>query len=399
MAQVGRAAADGLDFAGKSVLIVGRLETIDRRTAAGLVKARGGRIGRSLGRDTLCLVVGHRAFDLVTSGVLQARIAEADRAGVLCLSENAFVRAIRHGIGKTAVAAASFGEVFASVGEPAAAPAVDADEGAFGAAEIAKMAGLSEDMLRLLALLDIIGLDGGRGGFHALAAARQAARLLNEGVSVAALSASVRRMLAIRCGDDPHPLARFRFDLDECRRPVLRIGERWAEVDGQLRLLLPESGNPVVEDLMAGAEEAEAAGDWTSAEALYRRCVDLDHRNPTAPFNLANVLCEQNRPREAALFYQVSLSRDPNCAAAWYNLAHLAEAGGDIDAACDRLQRALDCEPDFADAVYNLARLHYRGGAYARAAEGWRRYLQLDQDSEWARKARTGIALCRQHQR
>lgn len=399
MAEAGWAAADGLDFAGKSVLIVGRLETLDRRTAAGLVKARGGRIGRSLGRDTLCLVVGHRAFNLVTDGVLQARIAEADRAGVPCLSENAFVRVVTRGAGTCAVAADRVGETAAPVAEAAAGPAADAEAGAFGAAEIAKMAGLSEDMLRLLALLDIIGLDGGRGGFHALAAARQAARLLNEGVSVAALSASVRRMLTLHCRDDPHPLARFRFDLDECRRPVLRIGERWAEVDGQLRLLLPESGNPVVEDLMAGAEQADAAGEWATAEALYRRCVDLDPHNPTAPFNLATVLCAQNRPREAALYYHVSLSRDPNCAAAWYNLAYLAETAGDVDGACDRLQRALDCAPDFADAIYNLARLHYRAGAYARAAEGWQRYLQLDHDSEWARRARTGIALCRQHQR
>ncbi len=403
MAETGQAGLDDLDFAGKSVLIVGRLESLGCRATAALIRARRGRVGRSLGRRTGYLVVGHHALDLVAAGVVQARLAEADRAGIPCLSENAFLRALNQGPTYTGAASAPVGRNAGLVAGPSPGIAADAGasaaSGAFGAAEIARMAGLPSEMLRLLALLDIIELDRGRGGFPALAAARQAARLLQEGISVAALTASVRQLLRNHRPEDPHPLARFRFDLDEHRRPVLRIGKGWAEADGQLRLVLPESSNPVAEDLLAGAEAAEAAGEWQAAETLYRRCVNLDHNDPMAPFNLATVLCEQNRPREAALFFQMALARDPDCAAAWYNLAHLAEAAGDLDTARDRLQHALGCSPDFADAVYNLARLHYHAGAYARAAEQWRHYLELDPDSDWARKARSGIALCRQHLR
>ncbi len=403
MVETGRAGLDGLDFTRRSVLIVGRLEGLGRRVAAALIRARGGRIGRSLGRRTGYLVVGHHAVDLVAAGIVQARLAEADRAGVPCLSENAFLRALNYGPTSTGTASAPVRREAGSAAGPGAGIAADAGasaaSGAFGAAEIARMAGLPAEMLRLLALLDIIELDRGRGGFPALAAARQAARLLQEGASVAALTASVRQLLRNRRPDDPHPLARFRFDLDERRRPVLRIGKEWVEPDGQLRLVLPESSNPVVEDLLAAAEAAEAAGDWQAAELLYRRCVDLDHDDPMAPFKLATVLCEQNRPSDAALFFQMALARDPGCAAAWYNLAHLSEAVGDIGTARDRLQRALGCNPDFADAAYNLARLNYHSGAYACAAEQWQHYLELDPDSDWARKARRGIALCRQHLR
>ena len=111
------------------------------------------------------------------------------------------------------------------------------------------------------------------------------------------------------------------------------------------------------------------------------------------------MLRELNRPREAALWFQLALARDRTFAAAWYNLAHLAEAAGDLDMARDRLERATACDPTFADAAFNLARMHYAAGAYDRAATAWQHYLDLDHDSEWARKARHGIALCRQHLR
>lgn len=361
-------------LAGKSVVIAGRLESLARRRAVALVKERGGTVARELSRRTGCLVVGHDAAGLVASGGLQARLEAADRADVPCLSELGFLRVL--------VRTDAGGE----------APGT-AQPGSFSADDIARTSGLSPDLLRILALLDIVELDGGRGGFQAMSAARQAARLLASGSSPAELIAALR---ALRQRD---ALARHHFDLDEDRRLVLRLGDRVAEADGQLRLCLPEAGNPGADELIAAAEEAEAAGDWTEAEALYRRCLKLDQQDPAAPFNLANVLREQGRVREAMLYCRMALARDPRFAEAWYNLGDLAEAAGDPGLARHSLERALRCDTAFADAAFNLARLHYAAAAYEDAAVQWQRYLELDPDSAWARKARHGIALCRQHLR
>lgn len=363
-----------VDLAGKSVVIAGRLESLARRRAVALIKERGGTVARDLSRRTGCLVVGHDAAGLVATGRLQARIEAADRADVPCLSEFGFLRVLVRQ-------------------DPEAEASGPVRAGTFSAEDISRTSGLSQDLLRILALLDIVDLDGGRGGFQAMSAARQAARLLNSGSSLAELVAALR---ALRQRD---ALARHHFDLDDGRRLVLRLGDQVAEADGQLRLHLPDAGNPAANELIAAAEDAEAAGDWAAAEALYRRSLKLDASDPTAPFNLANVLREQGRLREAMLYCRMAVARDPGFAEAWYNLGDLAEAAGEADVARQSLERALQCDAGFADAAFNLARLQYAAGAYADAAAQWQRYLELDPDSRWARKARHGIALCRQHLR
>lgn len=365
-----------VDLAGKSVVIAGRLESLARRRALALVRERGGTVGRDLSRRTGCLVVGHDAAGLVASGRLQARIEAADRADVPCLSELGFLRVLARPVGAD--------EEGTRGGE---------GDMPFSAEDIVRTSGLSSDLLRILALLDIVELNGGRGGFAAMSAARQAQRLLLSGSTPAELIASL-------CALRQHgALARHHFDLDEGRRLVLRVGDRVAEADGQLRLDLPEAGNPAADEVMAAAEEAEAARDWAAAETLYRRCLKLDEQDPTAPFNLANVLREQGRLREALLFCRMAVVRDPLFAEAWYNLGDLAEAADNPALARQSLERALQCDPGFADAAFNLARLLYAAGSYADAAGQWQRYLELDPDSAWGRKARHGIALCRQHLR
>ncbi len=182
-------------------------------------------------------------------------------------------------------------------------------------------------------------------------------------------------------GDGPGQLARW---IDGAR----------GELDGQMRLPLPRTDNPSVDELFENAEEAEQAGDLATAEALYRRCIALDRSDPIALFNLANVLCAQERGAAAKLYLQLAASLDPGLAEAWYNLALLLDAEGDKAAAREGFERAIEADPDYADPLYNLAHLEFEAGAFARARELWQRYLTLDPDSEWSRKARHGLALC-----
>ena len=60
------------------------------------------------------------------------------------------------------------------------------------------------------------------------------------------------------------------------------------------------------------------------------------------------------------------------------------------------LERAIAADPDYADPVYNLAKLQFELGRFAEASRMWQRYLALDPDSEWSRRARSGLRLCQQ---
>ena len=60
-------------------------------------------------------------------------------------------------------------------------------------------------------------------------------------------------------------------------------------------------------------------------------------------------------------------------------------------AARRHLGRAMAIDPDYADAVFNLASLEFEAGELAAARRWWVRYLELDGESEWARKAERGI--------
>jgi tetratricopeptide (TPR) repeat protein len=66
---------------------------------------------------------------------------------------------------------------------------------------------------------------------------------------------------------------------------------------------------------------------------------------------------------------------------------------GRIEAARQHLGRAVALDPLYADAIYNLAALEYDAHDLAAARQWWLRYLELDSNSDWARRARAGVGL------
>jgi tetratricopeptide (TPR) repeat protein len=229
--------------------------------------------------------------------------------------------------------------------------------------------------------------------FRDLVSAREVARLLREGLDLPAILATAEQV-ARRSPARDHPLTRLKLVGDGRGQLARRIDGALGELDGQMRLPLPRTDNPSVDELFENAEEAEQTGDLATAEALYRRCIALDRSDPIALFNLANVLCAQERGAAAKLYLQLAASIDPGLAEAWYNLALLLDAEGDRGAARVAFERAIGADPDYADPLYNLGHLEFEAGAFTKACELWQRYLTLDPDSEWSRKARHGLALC-----
>jgi tetratricopeptide (TPR) repeat protein len=168
-----------------------------------------------------------------------------------------------------------------------------------------------------------------------------------------------------------------------------------AELDGQRLLPLDEQAD-AAEDYFTHAEISEQAGLFVEAAALYAHCAAVDTSDATAPFNQGNCLREVGDLNAAQLAYAVSLKRDPAFVEAWFNCADVLRQLGRPEAARAHLQRAVAVDPAYADAIYNLAALDYEMGNLDEAVAGWRRYLELDDSSDWARRARSGITLVSQ---
>ena len=359
-----------IDLSGKVFVFLGRLGAISRPAVAREVEARGGLVRRGVSRRTTHVVVGHDAFGLLDGERLQKRLQAARRLGAERLSENAFLRM---------------------------AGLLDEDDGlnrALPEDALITQAGLDGETAELLALFDIVEPLDARISFRDLVAAKQVRRLLDEGETLAEIVGAATRIRRERGGGH---FAQVRLARNLSGRLGLKIGEGFADLDGQMEMGLGGSGNPTADDLFDVAEEAEDLGDWSLAEANYRRCIDLDKTDPTAHFNLANVLREQDRTSEAKLLLQQALAVDPEFAEAHYNLADLFDAGNDLNAVKVHLQQAISVDPEYADALYNLANVYFREGAYGEAMGHWRRYLELDPSSRWGDLAREGLAVCRRH--
>lgn len=239
-------------------------------------------------------------------------------------------------------------------------------------------------------LFDIVEPSDGRFGLRDLLFVRSICTLHSDGLRIDDV---LRELACARTALDRLPPNLFGV---EAGRVAVLLGETVSELGCQLRLPLAASDDFSVDELFEQAEQAEGLGDWPKAERLYRRYVDRDRKDPTAAYNLGNMLYRLGRAREARLWLQHAVGLDPSFAEGWYNLSLIARASGDRHAACRHLEQALAADPAFADAMFNLAVLRFEFGEHAAAEALWRRYLQHDARSEWARKARCGLALCRQ---
>ena len=354
-----------VDFADKLVALVGRLTSMSHRQASAEIVRFGGSARRGLARGAAVAVVGHGAHTLLRSGRLERMLAKADALGVLCLSENGFLAAVGMG------------------------PSPDAANRTIPVEILSRRTGLDSGTARILEMFDIIEPVEENCGFQDLAAAKEVARLRADGVALADIVAG-----AAALGPGAH-LSQVKLSRSPSGAMVMRIGDRYADLDGQLRLPMPDAGNPSADELFEAAEIAEDEGDWSAAERHYRRALDLDGDDQGAAFNLANTLAAQDRAAEAQVFLRRALAIDPGFVEAWYNLAGFLDAAADRAGAKESLDKALAIDGEYADALYNLGQLHFEDGDYDRALECWERYLRFDPQSEWGEKARRAMAVCR----
>jgi len=359
-------------LAGETLFLVGRIQGLTRRRLDTLVRLREGRLATRPGRNVTVIAFGHSAVERALD---DGRVAlpPGMPATAALISENV----LRRELGLLAALA----EVDRSMGR----------------AEIERLSGLSPNLLSCLVLFDVlepVGVEplAGRFAWSDLVAAREAARLLKQGVAIGdVLEASVA--LRRRGGN----LAEARLTEGPTGGLLRQVGGQLAELSGQLTMFGREDQQKPrsIDDLLGEAEEAEAMGDHATAESLYTTAMRADTADPVLPFNLGNVFQAQGRGPEAKVAWQIAVARDPAFAEAWYNLALAAEDEEQPDLAIAEYRRAVKAQPDWGDAHFNLALLLTRAERCDEALAAWQRFLEVEPSGKHAATAQKAIALCR----
>lgn len=156
--------------------------------------------------------------------------------------------------------------------------------------------------------------------------------------------------------------------------------------------------NPASADAAYGhADAARLARDWKTAEAGFRRVLELRPEDTDARVNLGLCLVQLGRADEARAEWLVTLKLSPRACEAHNNLAALDLRRGDLRQAARGYASTLRWCPDDPIALANLGDVFWMTGDQRRALDTWRRYLAVHPDGPDASRLRQrlGTALPR----
>jgi tetratricopeptide (TPR) repeat protein len=360
--EIGRESANRL--AGEVVHVIGRPHGLPQARLQDLVARHGGKYARRISAKVTLLALAHSAAAAVADdGGLGLRIDPPEAATLI--GENELRR--RLGLGHAAQDAAQ----------------------SFGTADLERVSGLSQPVIRALELFDVVEPVGDRFAYRDLLAAREVKRLREAG---APLRAIIEADLELRRRGQR--LSDTRLAANAAGQLLHSVGGTLAELSGQF--VMPFSAPAIdMDEECRAAEAAELDGDFAKAESLYTTLMRIDQRDPVLPFNLGNVLRAQGRSAEAKVAWQMAVARDPSLAEAWYNLALASEDEGHKDLAIAQYRRAVEALPDYEDARFNLALLLTRADRCAEALPMWQALLDADLTAEQMRIAKRAAKLCR----
>jgi Flp pilus assembly protein TadD len=348
-----------------SVAFTGQLACMSRAEAFEVVRQHGGTPSQAVTKRTNLLIVGELGWPLLDDGRPSNKLARATSYSIPVVSERRFLewigKAVPDGVQKT-----------------------------YTGEQLAALSKLPSTTIQELVQFGLLDERGGRFGFRDLASARQIAKLLTDGVR---LSEIVRGVSEIRRWLPEVGLSNVRFRAGPHNSLEIEQPEGRTDKRGQY-LFAVDGSDHSPDDLFAQAQSAEGRGDIVEAERLYCLLMKGDPADPSAPFNLGNMLRANGRYVEAEAAFRTATRVDPQFAQAWYNLGDSLDDQGRPEAAIECLRKALRVAPDYADAMFNLALLLQRKNQYAEATDYWRRYLANDSHSDWAMRARRSLKFC-----
>ncbi len=282
------------------------------------------------------------------------------------------------------------------------------EAGAYGRADIRRIAGITERQLRAWEKQGLIAAAGVYrfSDLLAIQTLRKLRELRIPAAEIQRAIASLRKQLR----DVHHPLSQLRITA-EGRKIAVYIGDgRMEPVTGQWLLdfdakaieklrSFPRSEKSVAE---AEAENLRFSEHWFSrgltleetgapvdeAVAAYQKAVEYNPKAPGALVNLGTIAFRSRRMKEALDFYERAMAADPGYPLAHFNLGNLFDEQGLTEDARRHYLGAIRLNPRYADAYFNLALLCERNNELLQATGYWQTYLKLDPVSAWASTAR-----------
>jgi len=282
----------------------------------------------------------------------------------------------------------------------------------FGVREVTRLLGLTPKRAAQLRRLGVLSAGGGYT-FRDLVAIRVASALLDSGATVR----QIRQALEALRRQEPRvgsPLAEMRLVVEGSRVLAQTDRVRFDPRTGQTVLALDVGGLEkeaaatlamgLVRPIVPPAAQVEMWFDraaqwdadpahWEDAIEAYQRVVNVDPSYAAAWNNLGLLHHRLGHYAEAQEAYEAALKAQPTCAEAAYNLGSLFEDLGELPASIRYYLMALELSPNYPDAHFNLAGVLGKSGRNREASDHWRRYLELDAESPWARIARSHLEL------
>ena len=284
-------------------------------------------------------------------------------------------------------------------------------ERVFTLRELTRLLRLTPKRAGQLKRLGLLQSDAAGYRFRELVAARAASTLLEGGATVRKVREALDGARRLAPGAET-PLAELRLVVQDQRIVVeqdrLRLDPRTGQalldfesgdleretreslLMGMVRPLIPPADAAEIWFARASAWDGDPER-WETAVDAYERVVDIDPGYAAAWNNLGLLQHRMGRYERAQACYSKAIEADDSCCQAAFNLGSLHEDLSDLSTAIGWYRRALEMEPDYADAHFNLAGVLGKAGQPGAAALHWRRYLELDLGSPWARIARSHL--------
>lgn len=123
------------------------------------------------------------------------------------------------------------------------------------------------------------------------------------------------------------------------------------------------------------------AEDLEGALAAFRKSLELQN-SAEAHFYVGNILCRQEKFKEALAEYRASVILNPSFARAFFNLGNTCNILGLYQETLDAYKAAINVKNDYVDAYSNLANLYYNNCKYNEALEVFRKVIEFKPDDE-----------------
>ena len=139
-------------------------------------------------------------------------------------------------------------------------------------------------------------------------------------------------------------------------------------------------------------------GDYAGAVENFREALREDPDFHEASFNLAVTYQKLGLHSNAETVLDDLVMKKPGNAGYYFALGNSRFHQDHYSDAARAFRRALDIDPGHLPSLYSLAVSQEKMGRESKAEDSWRRYLELDPDSEWADEARARLGALEKKQ-